>query len=182
VSPEEKKQQKAEYDRTRRLSNPDRKKAEHRRYYKANREKVLARIRARNVAKADEVREYNRIWTDRNREKVKDSQRERRRKNPDTYSLPARRWRAAKRGSGGDVTPEEWHAILVEFDHRCAYCNVGEVPMEMEHMTPLSRHGAHHKDNVVPACMPCNRRKGRLTALEFLNRSPIPVLKGKDID
>jgi 5-methylcytosine-specific restriction endonuclease McrA len=172
VSPEERKRKKAEYDLVRRLSDPERKKAEYRRYYEANRETVLARIRARNVAKADEVREYNRIWADRNREKVRVSQRDRRAKNPDTYDLPAKRWRAAKRGAVGDVTPEEWTAILVEFDYRCAYCNVGGVPMEMEHMTPLSRHGAHHKDNVVPACRSCNRRKGRLTALEFLNRSP----------
>jgi 5-methylcytosine-specific restriction endonuclease McrA len=93
----------------------------------------------------------------------------RRQANPEKVAAARQRYRAAKKVAGGGVSEDEWLTILTEFDHRCAYCNVGGS-LEMEHMTPLSRGGLHTTDNVVPACPTCNRRKGPLTALEFLAR------------
>jgi len=60
---------------------------------------------------------------------------------------------------GIHVTTEEWEEIKRAHDYRCAYCpSFG--PLEMDHVVPLSKGGIHHKSNIVPACKPCNSRKG----------------------
>lgn len=58
----------------------------------------------------------------------------------------------------------------------CAYCGVsmvlepqGSKPLAtLDHVTPTSRGGRHHWENVVCACEKCNRAKGSMTAEEFL--------------
>ena len=71
-----------------------------------------------------------------------------------------------------DLTEAEWQSRLEEFNYHCAYCNqpFPERDLEIEHMWPVARGGAHTLQNVVPACKPCNRRKGTLTPLEFFAR------------
>lgn len=69
------------------------------------------------------------------------------------------------------LTLIEWKERLEEFEHRCAYC--GQKPpegewLELEHLIPLTRGGFHRKSNVVPACGDCNKRKGQMTAEEYL--------------
>lgn len=60
----------------------------------------------------------------------------------------------------GHVSPQEWAAILAAHDHRCAYCQTSELPLEMDHVIPLSKGGPHCATNIVPACKPCNSSKG----------------------
>jgi 5-methylcytosine-specific restriction endonuclease McrA len=71
------------------------------------------------------------------------------------------------------LTPAKWAAMLERAEKRCHYC--GEqfevFELEREHMTPLARGGRNHPDNIVPSCAPCNRRKGTMTAEEFLAKS-----------
>ena len=57
------------------------------------------------------------------------------------------------------LTPMEWAAIKARFNHKCAYCGK-ETRLEMDHVTPLSKGGAHTAANVVPACRTCNAKKG----------------------
>ena len=57
---------------------------------------------------------------------------------------------------------------LIERDGpECPYC--GEIPSKytIDHVLPVSRGGTHTWDNVVLACMPCNRRKWNRTAEEY---------------
>lgn len=77
-----------------------------------------------------------------------------------------------KFGIEDELALQDWISILDEFDHACAYCQKRGVRMEMEHMTPLTRGGAHHRDNVVPACRQCNVRKSNRNIWEFLGRGP----------
>ena len=70
-------------------------------------------------------------------------------------------------GSEPDLTRDEWLEILEEFGDACAYCQARDVPLEIEHVTPISRGGRHTKANVVPACRSCNARKGAKTLFEF---------------
>lgn len=74
---------------------------------------------------------------------------------------------ARDHGVFSDFTVQDWLDLLEEFDHACAYCHKRDTRMEIEHMTPLSRGGANHRDNVVPACRSCNSRKSSRTLLEF---------------
>ena len=72
------------------------------------------------------------------------------------------------KSNGGDgITPEEWGEIKHEHNYSCYYCGENKK-LEIEHKTPISRGGKHERDNIVPSCKICNRRKGTMTEKEFL--------------
>lgn len=49
---------------------------------------------------------------------------------------------------------------------QCSYC--GEAgPVELDHIIPLSRGGAHREGNLTPACRPCNRSKWNMLLVEW---------------
>lgn len=56
-------------------------------------------------------------------------------------------------------TGREWERIKAHYRHSCAYCGAAGVPLEIDHVVPISRGGRHAIGNVVPACVPCNRSK-----------------------
>ncbi len=59
---------------------------------------------------------------------------------------------------------------------RCYY--TGELlgpDFHLDHMTPLSRGGAHAVDNIVPCTPAANMAKGRLTASEFQARLELDI-------
>lgn len=157
--------------------NRERLKAQQKAWRERNAEQIKARRQA-NRAKARELTaawraanperhaESVREWHAQNREKSLEYQRRYRERNRERRKvLNGRRKQQMDRG---DLAPEQWLEILEEFDHACAYCQVRGVPLELEHMTPLSRGGQHTKDNVVPACRDCNGRKRARTIFEFL--------------
>lgn len=80
----------------------------------------------------------------------------------DAGRLADRNRKARRRAltSAGTITQAEWGAILEAHDHSCAYCGASDCPLEMDHVRPLSKGGAHVASNIVPACKPCNSRKG----------------------
>src|ERR1700677_28354 len=50
----------------------------------------------------------------------------------------------------------------------CWYCGSIKPGMRIrEHQTPVCRGGTNHSSNLVPACNPCNGRKGNQTVEEF---------------
>ena len=65
------------------------------------------------------------------------------------------------------LTGGQWEAILSLYQGHCAYCGQTGTPLQMEHVIPLARGGAHAQDNVVPACPTCNTAKGLQTAEEY---------------
>lgn len=48
----------------------------------------------------------------------------------------------------------------------CHYC--GGVATTRDHMTPKSKGGSGGPGNLVPACLPCNQRKGQMGYREFM--------------
>jgi len=63
---------------------------------------------------------------------------------------------------------EQWLEILDRFNYCCAYCSRSDVKLTMDHVIPLSRGGKHEAENIVPACKPCNSKKGnRPVAIMF---------------
>lgn len=51
----------------------------------------------------------------------------------------------------------------------CGYCGIKlkNNKFEIEHRQPKSRGGRDNPNNILPACRPCNIRKGPLTVEEF---------------
>ena len=67
--------------------------------------------------------------------------------------------------------------IYLRDQYRCQYCGVkGKKPeLNIDHMVPRSRGGRSTWDNVVVACLPCNRRKANRLPEEagmFPSRKP----------
>jgi 5-methylcytosine-specific restriction endonuclease McrA len=57
--------------------------------------------------------------------------------------------------------------LLEKWQRRCAYCQVDNVPLQIEHLTPRARGGSNRVSNLTLACEPCNQRKGTRDAAEF---------------
>ncbi len=95
----------------------------------------------------------------RSREKHPETSRNWRKKNPDrlrNYQL-TRRARIA--GNGGQMTVEEWDAILEFYGHKCLCCGRADLKLTVDHVFPIFLGGTHTADNVQPLCGPCNSRK-----------------------
>jgi 5-methylcytosine-specific restriction endonuclease McrA len=103
----------------------------------AFKERARARAKAWAEANAERVRAYNRSESRRA-----------------TYKINNNRRRAA-----GTLTKKEWLAILESYAYSCAYCGRDDCPMQIEHIVAVSKGGLTVRENIVPACEPCNKRK-----------------------
>ncbi len=90
--------------------------------------------------------------------------------NPDKSRGYDQRRRMRKAGLPATLTGGQWQEILEQHDHACAYCGRADLPLEQEHMMPVSRGGGYTAANIVPACGPCNSSKGTKTYEEFLQQ------------
>ncbi len=125
---------------------------------------------------SDVVKARSAAWAKANPERFRASV-ERYRQKPEyrVKALEYRHRRIARLAEApvNDFTADQWCEVQAEFNHACAYCLTSGVPLQQEHMQPISRGGSHTKSNIVPACGPCNMRKGTRDLLEslVLNRS-----------
>lgn len=67
-----------------------------------------------------------------------------------------------------DLTKKQWEQIKKLYGYKCAYCNRELKKLSQDHVIPISKGGHHTASNIVPSCMPCNRKKG-------VNSPPIKV-------
>ena len=79
------------------------------------------------------------------------------------------RRRSRKLQAAGSYTYLEWLLLVVSHGGRCAYCARVAI-LHADHRIPLARGGSNSIDNIVPACAPCNLRKGTRTETEFRAR------------
>ena len=82
-----------------------------------------------------------------------------RKNNKDKIRNYAAARKARLAGNGGDLTVEEWYAILDSYGHKCLCCGRSDVKLTIDHVIPISLGGKHSADNVQPLCGPCNSRK-----------------------
>lgn len=66
--------------------------------------------------------------------------------------------------------------LLNKFNRQCAYCDVEDVALEIEHIQPRSKGGTHRVSNLTLACHSCNQAKGNQDVKDFLKGKP-EVLK-----
>ncbi len=151
-----------------RVANPDKKAAYLKVWQAANPDKVAVYSKAWRSANPDKVAAYSKAWREANCEKRAATLRAWWAVNPDKRKNAYHKRRALKLGAVADLTGADWRGILNQFDHSCFYCGASDIPLQQEHMTPISRGGRHTASNVVPACQPCNGRKHTKTAEEFL--------------
>lgn len=70
------------------------------------------------------------------------------------------RYMHRRKGREGTLTVEEWRAICQQYDNRCHWCGEKITEMSQEHLRPKSQGGGFTKENIVPACVPCNNGRG----------------------
>ncbi|MBI4320070.1 MAG: HNH endonuclease [Chloroflexi bacterium] len=56
--------------------------------------------------------------------------------------------------------------IFVRDHHTCQYCGIQTRELTLDHVVPRRANGPHRWENVVAACVPCNRRKAGRTPEE----------------
>lgn len=137
--------------------NPERHHAIKRAYYARNKERINALRRMQRQQSLDETRQRDRHRYQRDR----------------ASRIKASHIQLRKRmQSPGFFTREEWLHLLRAYEFRCAYCHceITASTSTKDHCTPLSRGGSNDISNIVPSCLPCNQRKGVLTADEFIAR------------
>jgi hypothetical protein len=57
--------------------------------------------------------------------------------------------------------------LLEKWGRQCAYCKATNVPLQVEHIVPKTRHGSNRVSNLTLACKPCTDAQGRRAAAEF---------------
>jgi 5-methylcytosine-specific restriction endonuclease McrA len=62
--------------------------------------------------------------------------------------------------------------VLEKWGRSCAYCDAENVPLNLDHVVPRVSNGSNRPSNLVPACVPCNQRKGAQSLATFLKRDP----------
>lgn len=61
---------------------------------------------------------------------------------------------------------EKWH-------RQCAYCDIANVPLQIDHITPCSKGGSDRVSNLTVACAQCNGKlKGAKDVRDFLAHDP----------
>lgn len=58
--------------------------------------------------------------------------------------------------------------LLEKFNHRCAYCDARDVPLNIDHIHPRSRNGSDRVSNLILACIPCNQAKDNRPVERFV--------------
>jgi 5-methylcytosine-specific restriction endonuclease McrA len=136
-----------------RKANPDKLRAQTKRYKDKNRD----RLRAQNLARYHQL-----MATD------PDSVRAQRLAYAKTPKGAIYNRLAAhkRRGVRYDAEAREYVALILK--DPCVYCGGGAV--EVDHVTPITKGGSGHSSNLAPACRSCNARKNDESLLVFMLR------------
>ncbi|AUB38336.1 5-methylcytosine-specific restriction endonuclease McrA [Nostoc flagelliforme CCNUN1] len=62
--------------------------------------------------------------------------------------------------------------LLEKWNRQCAYCDVKDVPFQIEHIFPKARGGSNSITNLTLSCEKCNIKKGVKDIKGFLKKDP----------
>ncbi len=62
--------------------------------------------------------------------------------------------------------------LLNKWNRQCTYCEVKDVPLQVEHVKPKASGGTNRISNLCLACDKCNKEKGTLDIKVFLAKKP----------
>lgn len=132
--------------------NREKSREAYRRHRAKDLEGYRARERARHANDPTKRRASHTAWSKRNPERM--------------AHLQAAR-RARELNAPGSHTFNEWLELVSQYQGRCAYCGRSDLPLTRDHVVPLSGGGSNGIGNILPACRPCNTRKGRWSRERF---------------
>jgi 5-methylcytosine-specific restriction endonuclease McrA len=62
--------------------------------------------------------------------------------------------------------------LLNKWERKCTYCNVENVPLQIEHIHPKAKGGSNRISDLCLACEKCNQKKGTKDIKDFLAKKP----------
>ncbi len=62
--------------------------------------------------------------------------------------------------------------LLEKWDRKCSYCDIKDVPLQIEHIVPKAKGGSNQISNLCLACEKCNLKKGTQDIEKFLAKKP----------
>lgn len=62
--------------------------------------------------------------------------------------------------------------LLQKWGRQCVYCNIKDVPLEVEHIVAKSRGGSDRVSNLTISCQKCNQLKSNQDIKDFLAKQP----------
>lgn len=62
--------------------------------------------------------------------------------------------------------------LLNKWQRKCAYCEIENVPLQVEHIHPKAKGGTNRISNLCLACEKCNAKKGTQDIAKFLAKKP----------
>lgn len=137
--------------------NRDARRAYNKKYRLEHLQELRAKERERGRKKYAEdprkVLDYYQAWRKRNLQRARG------------YARISKNQRRAA-SAGTHFTLRQWLTLLDAHHGRCGYCGSTER-IEADHRIPLCRGGTNSIDNILPACISCNRRKHSKTEEEF---------------
>ncbi|MBR8841141.1 MAG: RRXRR domain-containing protein [Stigonema ocellatum SAG 48.90 = DSM 106950] len=67
--------------------------------------------------------------------------------------------------------------LLEKWGRKCAYCDLENVPFQVEHIHPRAKGGSNRISNLTLSCEKCNIKKGTRDIQEFLKKDPTRLKK-----
>ena len=144
-------------------NNPEAAREKTKRWQEKNPQKVKANRRSEAVKRAQTN------WVKKNRLKVRETNRVWARENPDKKNRLAQKRRARKKGNASVFYDRS--EVFDRYDHLCGYCAAPATCLD--HIVPVACGGPDAIDNVIPACLVCNAKKGAKSLLLFMTQAAI---------
>lgn len=115
-------------------------------------------------ANSKNVKEINNRWRLNHPEEYRQIRKRWRLSHPEIIRKRKQERRARKLSSGGQVTPQEWQALLDFYGNICLCCrtpaqDTPEGYLTQDHIIPLKKGGGHEPSNLQPLCNSCNAKK-----------------------
>lgn len=131
--------------------------------------KIRERTRKYREARRDHVSAVFWEWSQKNKERLRETRRAYRAANAEKIRHQKRLRRKRAQKAGGSHTVEQFVALCEAQGWKCSYCRelVGQDEMTADHKIPLVRGGTNAIENIAPACRSCNSKKYNRTPEEF---------------
>jgi 5-methylcytosine-specific restriction endonuclease McrA len=113
-------------------------------YYQRNKEMRLA---------------YNKKYQQTHPDKVAQSNKRNHKAHPETRAAIEERRRARKKNIEGSYTGADVLAQRIRQQEKCFWCKEKLVKAQVDHVVPLALGGSNKAENIVIACLSCNRTK-----------------------
>ena len=141
-------------------------------YYQKHKESENRRVRKYSLEHKEEIERYKKEYYQKNKRAIKErcgeycktesgkktSKKYKQSKKGRLVDRNQQHLRRVQKNNGKGITNQQWDKILRIYNFHCAYCGI-KGNMTIDHVIPLSKGGEHCIENVVPACIECNRAK-----------------------